>query len=133
MKIFRGLLCLLLFISCQSNTKGKVNTDSNIENFEVFYDRFHKDSVFQMSRLAFPLAGGNFDNGQEYQWTKDNWSLLKVRIQDVDTTKFKVKYLKTDKEFYEKFWLEESGFWGEYRFEVQNGCWYLTYAVEHNL
>lgn len=53
-------IILLTFISCdKSRTQEKKNiSNSNIENFDSFYDKFHKDSLFQISRLKFPLKGG---------------------------------------------------------------------------
>ena len=95
---------------------------SSIENFDSFYDRFHKDSLFQISRLKFPLGGGLNNGNIDEQWTKENWSMLKTKIFDVDTTQYKVFYEKLEKSFKEKVWLENSGFSFECRYELINKC-----------
>lgn len=130
------VLILLILVSCKQESQNiqiQKPAVSDSEDFEYFYDRFHADSAFQMSRIKFPLKGFQVDGNIKSQWTKENWSLMKVRIFDVDTTEIKVKFEKKENQFYEKFWLENSGFWGESQFEKINGKWFLTYAAEYNL
>ena len=49
--------------------------------FEAFFNRFHQDSVFQMSRIDFPLEGipSNADSLQladnSFRWSAQNWVL----------------------------------------------------------
>jgi hypothetical protein len=46
------------------------------EEFPAFYERFHTDSIFQMSRIAFPLSGlPAADTADDFRWTADNWIL----------------------------------------------------------
>lgn len=45
----------------------------------------------------------------------------------------KLNLKKNKDSFYEKFWIENSGFWGEYKFRLIENKWYLVYAVDHNL
>ena len=71
-----------------------------------------------MSRIKFPLDGIKFDSGEEMKWSKNNWTMLKTRIFDVDTTEFKIEFKKNNDSFYQKFWIENSGFWGEYKFRL---------------
>lgn len=127
-------IILLTLISCnKSRTQEKRNiSNSYIENFDSFYDRFHNDSLFQISRLKFPLKGGRFEEEGEEKWTKKNWSMLKMKIYDVDTTQYKVSYEKHEKNFNEKVWLEDSGFSFEYNFELINNKWFLVSAFEYN-
>lgn len=55
---------------------------SDDDGFDGFYERFHKDSVFQMERITFPLQGlpGMADsmlvNYGEYHYKKAGWRLL---------------------------------------------------------
>ena len=86
-----------------------------------------------MSRIIFPLDGIKVEYDGEKKWSKKNWTTLKTKIYDVDTTEFKIEYKKTNDSFYQKFWIEDSGFWGEYRFRLINNKWYMVYAVEQNL
>jgi hypothetical protein len=134
---FLTVIITLLLVNCN---KREINTISNtnkekitIEDFDKFYDKFHKDSIFQMSRIIFPLDGIKVEYDGEKKWSKKNWTTLKTKIYDVDTTEFKIEYKKTNDSFYQKFWIEDSGFWGEYRFGLINNKWYMVYAVEQNL
>lgn len=124
------------FTNCSSVNKiqnKESRKKSSVENFDVFYDKFHSDSVFQMSRISFPLKGEKVDwNGQQ-QWTIKNWVTLKTKIYDVSTSEFKTDYKKTDSTFVQKFWLKDSGYFSEYRFELINKKWRLVYAHENNL
>lgn len=57
---------------------------------------------------------------------------MKTKIYDIDTNKYKIEYKKTENSFTQKFWLENSGFSSEYRFELIDGKWYLIYALDEN-
>jgi len=78
------------------------------------------------------LKGGRFEEDGEEKWTKKNWSMLKNKIYDVDTTEYKVSYERHEKNFKEKVWLEDSGFSFEYNFELINNKWFLVSAFEYN-
>ncbi|TAF09524.1 MAG: DUF4348 domain-containing protein [Flavobacteriia bacterium] len=132
------IIAITLFLyNCDKrelNTISKVDTEEIlIEDFDEFYDKFHKDSIFQMSRINFPLDGIKVDSDVEKKWSKMNWTVLKTKIYEVDTTEFKIQYKKANDSFYQKFWIENSGFWGEYKFRLIGNKWYLVYAVEQNL
>lgn len=127
-------IILLTFISCdKSRTQEKRNiSNSNIENFDSFYDKFHKDSLFQISRLKFPLKGGPDRGDINEEWSKENWHMLKTKIYDVDTTQYKVSYEKHEKSFLEKVWIEDSGFSFEYKYELIGKKWFLVSAFEQD-
>src|ERR1043166_7406907 len=125
-RIFFIALTLAVFSSCSSKKTNNQELDANnekIEDFNKFYDRFISDSRFQMSRLKFPL-GGHDDNGRE--WTQSNWHLMKKKVFDVDTSKFKVEIKKTDTEFFYRIWIPDSGFSTETSFKLIDGKWYLV-------
>ena len=135
---FKFLIIISLFLySYDKREINRISESDNrkiiIEDFDRFYDKFHKDSIFQISRIKFPLDGAKFDSGEEMKWSKNNWTMLKTRIFDVDTTEFKIEFKKNNDSFYQKYWIENSGFWGEYKFKLIENKWYLVYAVDHNL
>lgn len=47
-------------------------------------------------------------------------------------TTFKVSFSKTDSSFIQKVWLEDSGYWSEYKFSLINKKWCLVWAVDSN-
>mgnify|MGYP007113032851 CR=1 FL=1 len=122
-------LCFTLVVlsGCSSAKSKAAHSKKNIEDFDRFYDKFHQDGAFQMSRLKFPLQG---HDGVGNKWTKTNWTLMKGRIYEVDKSQYKVEYKKTDKSFFQKVWIENSGFNSECRFELIDNKWYLVYALE---
>jgi hypothetical protein len=115
---------------CPKINVGKKNS---IEDFDKFYNRFHKDTLFQVSRIKFPLGGMFVDGFKETQWTKKNLPTMKSKIYDIDTMQYKISFKKTEKTFTQKVWVEDSGFSTEFRFEVINNKWYLVYILDQNL
>ena len=57
----RPLSTVLLFLLLLSGCKDIQRNDPNDESFDAFFRRFNKDSVFQMSRINFPLTVEEFD------------------------------------------------------------------------
>ncbi|MBK8698563.1 MAG: hypothetical protein IPN29_03090 [Saprospiraceae bacterium] len=125
-------LSLILITGC-STSKNRGKTKDGVEDFDAFYQKFHTDRDFQFSRLKFPMGGSSIDDNGEKKWTKKNWQPLKVKVFDVDKSKYKVTFKKTDKTFVQKVWIEGSGFSSECRFELINGKWMLVYSLEENL
>ncbi|MFA6403496.1 MAG: hypothetical protein WCX31_18025 [Salinivirgaceae bacterium] len=113
-------------------SQSKPIEKSTDEDFVVFYDAFHNDTLFQVSRYKFPMGGMSLDGALETRWTKDNLPLIRTRIYDVDTTEYNVTYKKTKKSFTQKVWVEDSEFISEFRFELIKSKWYLVYVLDQN-
>lgn len=86
-----------------------------VENFDVFYNEFHSDSFFQISRIKFPLEDHYRDGFEKNKWIKVNRVLLKTKVYDVDTSEFKTEWRKTGTSFVQKYYLENAGFSLEYK------------------
>jgi hypothetical protein len=103
------------------------------EEFPVFYERFHADSAFQMSRIIFPLQGLRVEGMDELPWSADNWELMRTRIYQVDSTRFKTKVKLKKKYFEQTLWIEGTNFSSKRRFELLGNRWFLVYAYEGSL
>lgn len=132
---FTILTIVFFLLNCKSSHKSVsklIDSKASIEDFTGFYDRFHNDSLFQISRITFPLKRINSDELDKNEWTKDNWLLMKTRIYDIDTSKFKIEYKKTKNAFTQQFWLKDSAFSSKYRFELIGKKWFLVEVVDSN-
>lgn len=70
------LVCLLCSVSCKDKIaieSAKEETLTLPDDFLKFYDRFHSDFDFQISRIVFPLAGKIEEAGEGY-WQSENWT-----------------------------------------------------------
>ncbi len=84
--LFLTTLVFLLFVSCKNQTassdaENALLQDSLMESFTAFYQRFHRDSLYQIEHIIFPLEGlpdqadsltiarGNF------HWKKEEWNM----------------------------------------------------------
>jgi len=137
-------LLLIILLSCTgTGEQGKAAeirvteatpTTDTAETFAMFNERFHRDSMFQLSRIRFPI-GGRFVEGENNQeWTARNWVLMKVPVREtVDTKEYKHELQKSDSAVIEKYCIENGGFKIERRFKNIDGKWFLTYYEDVNL
>ena len=116
------------------------------ENFDQFQSKFYSDSIFQLSRIDFPLEGYNSDdisdipsdfaeqmgieiaNDDDYHWDKEDWLL----IQDLDDNVIERSILRTDSLIIENFIIPNSGFEIIREFKLKEDKWYLVYYFYRN-
>lgn len=132
------LLLFEAFSSCsakRSSDSLSINSNSKIEEFSIFYDRYLNDSLFQMSRIKFPLPGINTEemslSDTVYYWHKETWALHKN--SRIDTSIYNSKKMVTDTLAVVEISLEDSGFLIRSEFRPIDGKWYLTYYIDSNL
>lgn len=131
-------LCILVSVNLtnchtvKSNSQPKIVNNNPDEDFTVFYEKFHNDTLFQVSRLKFPMGGMSIDGSAKTKWTRNNLPLMRTKIYDVDTSEYKVAIKKTKNTFTQKVWIEASEFSSEFRFERIHAQWYLVYVLDQN-
>lgn len=130
--LFISFLAFNLLLSCKNQMSKSQRID---ESFDQFFDRFHADSAFQMSRIQFPLPGLDTDKMEMedtvYHWTPDKWELH--HDFNLDTTDYIVEKNISDSLAVEKIYLENSGFIVERTFKKIDGMWFLVYFKNINL
>lgn len=128
-KLAMCALAVMLLASCSK----KVAISKVDEPFDSFYDQFHKDLDFQLTRVQFPLEGElvSLDGGEP--WTKEDWEPHVQKVTDISDPDYDTEIIKTDTLVTDKVWLADSGFSVERRFKKVNGRWYLVYYQTVNL
>jgi len=127
-------------------TEGTIPQSENIEtlpsdeerlpeDFETFYLEFHKDSLYQVNHVLFPLQGlpaqadslmklnGNF------QWQKSDWNMHKPFSSN--NGEFTRDFLDMGNIITEDIYTKE-GFGMQRRFMKSNGDWFLIYYSAMN-
>jgi len=80
MKHILAFLPLLLLASCQGTQPEKPSIS---KDFSAFYERFHRDSLYQMQHITFPLEGipdnvAQLQNAEgRFRWTREEWDMHK--------------------------------------------------------
>lgn len=113
------------------------------EKFDDFYTHFFRDSIFQISRINFPLRGmstefvfneeeasdsvGNafFIKDRKFYWTKMNWTFIQAANLNLEDYSF---FKKKGDNYYEITYrskLDDIVLF--FRFQFVSGHWYLTY------
>lgn len=108
----------------------KPATVKKSENFDVFYQRFHKDSLFQISRVQFPLKGQQISMKGAKSWKKENWIMIKAKAGEIDRSQFNVKTVKKDDSYFEGIYCKNCVFSFEMEYRLISGKWYLVYLQE---
>lgn len=101
------------------------------ENFDSFFEKFKTDSLFQLSRIVFPLKTiETLEEGQSAKlltkdkWTYSNFSQIKKLIINKTTIdSFNESVL---------FSIEDTGIQTTYYFKNKNGLWKLTYTLDES-
>ncbi|MFM8449366.1 MAG: hypothetical protein ACKOAY_04610 [Haliscomenobacter sp.] len=124
------VLSLLPLLACHRK-------EADTTHFEIFYERFHRDSAFQMQHILFPLeglpdnaysAGKNLD---AFRWEQKDW----VIHQPIDfkTSGFKRELQAFNKDLIVERIVHESGDYAMLRrFARINGQWTLIYYAGLN-
>lgn len=102
--------------------------------FEVFYEKFHKDTAFQMSHIIFPLEGspalrdGAPEPDENFRWQKKDWILHKP-YDDMGGS-FSRSFLAFNDIITENIEDGTGQFTMVRRFAKMDNDWYLIYYKE---
>jgi hypothetical protein len=128
------LLAAIIVITILLGLFIKSVSSDHSEPFAAFNIRFHSDSIFQISRINFPLEGKSVDGFEKQNWSSENWKFQKTPVKNkVSISVYKQSLSKTDEEVIEKFWIANSGFKVERKFKRINGKWFLVFYDDINL
>lgn len=104
------------------------------ENFDEFNKKFHSDSLFQVSRVDFPIEGKHIYGFEQYSWTRKNWQFHAIPVQEKsEIEEYQHTLVKTDTLITERFWIPDSGFEVERQFKLIKNKWFLIYYNDINL
>ena len=70
------ILILICCYNCKTDNQKKAVAylgDELPEDFLAFYHDFHKDSLFQLEHIVFPLEGKRPDTTGVLTWQKESW------------------------------------------------------------
>lgn len=150
----KTVLFILLLTSCnqekktQTQTKEKVEISpdskkipSNIDgDFSLFLERFSKDSVFQVSRVKFPLKTSVWEDPEvgmvEKLINKTEYTTLDLTYPDDAMTREFDKYTQKINLQGNKCVIEirgyDNGIYSDLFFEKINGKWTLISCEDHS-
>ena len=145
--IWLVILVFCLFQGCHFGHNGKTKQlieTSNEEEFDKFQKLFYSDSVFQMSRIIFPLASDIKDSSSSNHvddsaiiLSRQNWIMLQNdffikndSIANIGDRIYKKKIKRTDSQIVESIYIEDSGFRESMTFSLKKGKWYLIDFTE---
>ncbi|MFZ1706003.1 MAG: hypothetical protein WAT79_16780 [Saprospiraceae bacterium] len=135
--------CIILIVgltlfSCKSKSgdDGKVETPLfETKEFMEFYDRFSKDSVFQMEHIVFPLEGIRSPRDESdtlslnHLWQKEDW-FIHGKFDDANGT-FSVEMFDLAGKMVIEVISDESGSYSmERRFAKLSDGWNLIFYKE---
>ena len=127
------LLIVLFFLvcSCKKETGRQLQISEDIPgSFLSFYEKFHRDSFYQMEHIIFPLEGLPQDSDSTFQtnnyyWSKEDW-IIHGPFDDKGGT-FQRSFLNIDNIILEKIFNNNRNFEMERRFAELQGEWHLIY------
>jgi hypothetical protein len=138
------LICLFL-LNCNSNKKSSETTgksplvskkkvsyhDSLTENFDSFFKKFSSDSVFQLTRVKFPLkiTSESEDGDSTCFLNKSDWRYASFgNRRDTDEI---IQTKKVNKELINvQLTVKETGIFVNHYFTIEHGKWRLGYIVD---
>lgn len=135
------LLVFFVFVSilaCRNKDQQVLDTKENVQtlpsDFEVFYEKFHTDTAFQMAHIVFPLEGrpalrdGAPALDPSFRWEKSTWIIH--RPYDDMGGSFSRSFLFFNDIVTEQIEDGTGQFTMVRRFAKMQGDWFLIYYKE---
>lgn len=138
------LTIVFLICSCNNDNSGNSQQENSTEtnkgdlsDFYQFYQLFHKDSLYQIQHITFPLKGlppnadsTTFKNG-EFRWELQNWRMHLP--YDFELGEYKREIELKGQDLVEERILHKSRPFGMLRrYAKISGEWYLIYYAGMN-
>jgi len=128
---YMQIVILVFCFGCGNSQQPNISTPlETIEDFESFYKRFYSDSAFQQSRIILPLEGivksWDGDSIVEESWSDRDIVVSSKSVFLEHYRNLKVEIERVDSTYFEKYWLENSGFLIERIFVLKHCEWYLA-------
>jgi hypothetical protein len=128
---------LLFLFSCKSEptSSGTSSGLTNLEDFNAFYLRFHRDTAYQTAHITFPLEGlpANADSltfsSNNFKWPRADWKYHQLLDDEEFTRNF---LILNEKMVSESIRLKNSNLGLVRRFAKMDGDWYLIYYAGLN-
>ena len=131
---------LLFMIGCNTSADKSISYRAKkgltrTEDFDLFFKKFNADSVFQYSRVVYPLK---IKTAIE---NSDNWTtkfLLQKEYKYFDLTKYDGqksiinKTRVSSKKMTIHYAVEDTGIGLDYYFITKNGRWWLSYVEDYS-
>ncbi len=125
-----AFMVLFTFLGCQKE-------DKVMEEFKAFYDNFHRDTVFQLEHIIFPLEGlppggdSLMAINQKYYWQKDSWVCHKPF--DFEYSEFTQQFIQYSDDLIAEKIEHNTGSYGMLRrFAKFDDDWFLIYYAAAN-
>ncbi len=138
MKRILVLLTILVLIqSCQQPAPAPAEDGILPVDFQVFYELFHRDSLFQMEHIRFPLEGlpDYADSltiaAGQYFWEAEEWVIHQQQLLD-DPEFTREVSMFGDFVVRERFVHKERPLLTERRFSKEGDDWFLIYYAGLN-
>jgi hypothetical protein len=138
-----GILFLTSLVVCKSNVQPPNSVFvEDVEDFEKFHRKFFSDSIFQLSRIIFPLEAADsnliygdqkvedqendefFIKNNKLYLKKEGWNYLKTHVAN---NEFSVSFEKKGSIVWEKVRSKESEWAITFKFSLIENRWMLIY------
>lgn len=146
------LACNVFAVSCNhkqevTNATSQIEKETEkistvtVENFDAFFERFSKDSVFQKSRIKFPLKTSYHEDpteGEIVHYLKDSSETEYIDFtgdslaMNKETDKFAPKVEKTAKGMVYKRIGYDNGIYISYIFILSDNSWFLSEILDES-
>jgi hypothetical protein len=125
------ILFFMIGISCQNHHNKK----SPDEDFDSFYLKFNQDLNFQNSRIKYPLKGKYYSKENknpefDYDFTLSNH--LDFDNHKIDTAIYSIRRTAGKGFVEERLFIKNSEFMTDYKFNLVDGKWFLTFYAEYD-
>lgn len=108
-------------------------------NFDIFFERFSKDSVFQKKMIKYPLESQYYDDYEKLTTDLIKEESYKYRNFTKDASamkkeydKYTIKKEKIQNGLLYKLLGYDNGIYVSYEFKLIDGCWFLVKIIDES-